>query len=276
MLPINIHTDAIILHHAVDVQRTDAYALHCHNYYEVFYFIAGDVSYLVEGTRYVPEPHSLLLIAPHVFHGVKIESESPYERISLHFVPALLPPENQSTLLRPFHAEQGMARIYYKDLDGELFYPFFKQLMDARLADETIRNLVLRVRLEALLSQILMFGYSLQPRADASSSARTVSDIIAYLNDHISDSFTLDDLSAAFYISKHHLNKVFRKATGTTVGNYVVHKRVVMAQNLMLQGQTASEAAASVGFGDYSTFFRAYKKVLGYSPSVKQNPMLLK
>jgi transcriptional regulator GlxA family with amidase domain len=68
---------------------------------------------------------------------------------------------------------------------------------------------------------------------------------------------------------------MFRRATGTTVGNYVIHKRVVMAQNLMLQGQTANSAAAAVGFHDYSSFFRSYKKVLGYAPSVKHTPMPL-
>jgi hypothetical protein len=74
MQPVNIRTDSLILHHAVDRHKTDQYGLHWHKFYEVFYFIAGDVSYLVEGKRYVPEPpHSLLLIAPHVFHGAIIE-----------------------------------------------------------------------------------------------------------------------------------------------------------------------------------------------------------
>jgi AraC-like DNA-binding protein len=275
MQPVNIHTDSLILHHAVDRHKTDQYALHCHNFYEVFYFIAGEVSYLVEGKRYVPEPHSLLLIAPHVFHGVKIESDIPYERISLHFVPGFLPPENQSVLLSPFHADYGSAGIYYTDNGDNVMYPFFKQLMDARFADEAIRELSLRVRLETLLSQILMSSYSLKGASETSSSTISVSRIIAYLNDHIADSIRLDDLSATFYISKHHLNKMFRRATGTTVGNYVIHKRVVMAQNLMLQGQTANSAAAAVGFHDYSSFFRSYKKVLGYAPSVKHTPMPL-
>jgi transcriptional regulator GlxA family with amidase domain len=162
------------------------------------------------------------------------------------------------------------------DNGNQVMFPFFKQLIDARHADEAIRELSLRVRLEALLSQILISSYSLKGTSESSSSTKSVSKIIAYLNDHITESIKLDDLSAAFYISKHHLNKMFRRATGTTVGNYVIHKRVIMAQNLISQGQTANSAASAVGFHDYSSFFRAYKKVLGYAPSVKQNTMLLK
>ena len=111
--------------------------------------------------------------------------------------------------------------------------------------------------------------------SESSSAIRFVSQIITYLNDHIADSIRLDDLSATFYVSKHHLNKMFRRATGTTVGNYVIHKRVVMAQNLMSQGHTANGAAAAVGFRDYSSFFRAYKKVLGYAPSDNHTPIPL-
>jgi AraC-like DNA-binding protein len=271
---VDIHTDSIILHHTVDNQKTDRYALHCHNFYEVFYFIAGDVSYLVDGKRYAPKPNSILLIAPHVFHGVKIESDSAYERISLHFVPGFLPLENQSILLSPFQTAYG-ANVYFTDDGQKDFHHFFKQLMDCRYMDEDYRELSLRIRLEALLSQILFMSQSLKGRSDAASSTTTVSRIIKYLNDHIGEPVSLDDLSSKFYISKHHLNKIFRKATGTTVLNYVIHKRVVMAQNLMLQGQTANSAAAIAGFGDYSSFYRAYKKIFRHAPSVKQIPILL-
>ena len=43
---------------------TEEYALHCHNFYEVYFFLDGDVDYLVEGTQYKPTPNSLLLLSP--------------------------------------------------------------------------------------------------------------------------------------------------------------------------------------------------------------------
>ncbi|ACT04461.1 AraC family transcriptional regulator [Paenibacillus sp. JDR-2] len=262
---VDIRTDSLILHHAVDREKTNDYALHCHNFYEVFYFIGGKVSYLVEGQRYVLEPHSLLLIAPHVFHGVKIESDIPYERISLHFVPGILPPENQTVLLSAFHNFRNAEGIYYTN--DEKIFSFFEQLIEAWQADESIRDMLLRIRLEALLSQILMMSHIQKSVLRDFATAKSIAPILAFLNDRITETVTLDELSATFFISKHHLNKIFRKATGTTVGNYLIHKRVVMAQNLIQQGHTASSAAADAGFRDYSAFFRAYKKVLGRAPS---------
>ncbi|MBE5869524.1 MAG: AraC family transcriptional regulator [Lachnospiraceae bacterium] len=40
-----------------------------------------------------------------------------------------------------------------------------------------------------------------------------------------------------------------------------------MAQHLLLNGFSARDAAAEVGFADYSAFYRAYVRILGHAPS---------
>ncbi len=81
---------------------TEEYALHCHNFYEVYFFLDGDVDYLVEGTQYKPTPNSLLLLSPNVFHGVKINGSRPYKRFSVHFHPDILSVERRVFLLSAF------------------------------------------------------------------------------------------------------------------------------------------------------------------------------
>lgn len=43
------------------------------------------------------------------------------------------------------------------------------------------------------------------------------------------------------------MNKVFRKATGTTVFDYLLHKRITAAQQLLITGYSAQEAASQAG-----------------------------
>ena len=95
----------------------------------------------------------------------------------------------------------------------------------------------------------------------------TVEEIVRYLNAHLSESITLDDLSARFFISKYYLNTVFKKYTGTTVMNYVTHKRLAAARQSIRRGTPPTDAAQECGFGDYSAFFRAYKKLYAQPPS---------
>ncbi|SFB21875.1 AraC-type DNA-binding protein [Cohnella sp. OV330] len=262
-----LYTESVYFHHGLDRRRTDAYALHCHPFYELFYFVEGEASYLVEGVDYVPQPHSLLLISPNVFHGVKVESDRPYERYAVHFEPAILSLEERALLLSPFREAAGPDDIYLTHADRFGMRDFFEQLMACAGMSDEIRDLSLRIRLGALLSQLLHMSRTIHRAEGEERPRQTVERIIAYLNAHIAEDISLDELSARFFVSKHHLNKIFRKATGTTVGNYVIHKRVALARQLMMQGETASAASLNAGFGHYSSFFRAYRNIYGHAPT---------
>ena len=48
---------------------------------------------------------------------------------------------------------------------------------------------------------------------------------------------------------------------------YILEKRILAARNLILSGMPATSACMECGFKDYSTFSRAYKKVLHALPS---------
>lgn len=260
-------TESLRFHHGLDRHSTNEYAIHCHHLHEVYYFIEGDASYLVEGVKYVPAPHSLLLISPNVFHGVKVESDRPYERFALHFDPVLLPAGDREALLEPFASAAAEGEIYLLDADRFGMRDYFEQLLACHDMPGELRELAIRARLGSLLAQLALMSRAMRRPAGEGRPRQAVERIIGYLNAHIAEEITLDELSARFFISKHHLNKVFREATGTTVGNYVIHKRVVLARQLMMKGESASAAALSAGFGHYSSFFRAYRGIYGHAPT---------
>ncbi len=95
-----IMTDMVLFAYSLSEESSYDYSLHCHNYHELYYFIEGNVDYLVEGRQYHPTPHSLLLLTPNVFHGVKINDTKPYRRFALHFLPGILTMERRHLLLR--------------------------------------------------------------------------------------------------------------------------------------------------------------------------------
>ncbi len=263
-----IMNDRVLFSYTVSEEANKDYSLHCHNYYELYYFIEGDVDYLVEGRQFHMAPHSMLLLTPNVFHGVKVKTAIPYKRFALHFLPDILTMERRHLLLSAFptmekHSER---QIYYPDPENYRIYSFFQSLIECSVLDTELQKELLPIYMEALLSQITVMSHSGQADTLSGNSPDTISGIIAYLNRHLTDTITLDQLSDEFYISKHHLNKVFRKATGTTVGDYLLHKRIIYAQQLLINGHTAGQAAAASGFGDYSAFYRAYTRIIGHSP----------
>ena len=84
--------------------------------------------------------------------------------------------------------------------------------------------------------------------------------ILDYINNHLSDDLTIDNLSERFFISRYHLMHLFKASTGYTVGNYITMKRLFFARAMIQTGTPVTEACYLSGFQNYSTFSRAYKK----------------
>ena len=56
------------------------------------------------------------------------------------------------------------------------------------------------------------------------------------------------------------------------MARYILYKRMAVVRKELAMGAPAAEAASRAGFGDYSSFFRAYKKMFGCAPSDKNGP----
>jgi AraC-like DNA-binding protein len=263
-------SDLIQYNYNLSTQTNTVHQIHCHNVYEIYYFIEGDVDYLVEGKLYHPMPHSLILLSPHVFHGVKVNSDKPYRRFTIHFDPNLLNMDRRSLLLSAFpsYEKHSVKEVYYENTDSFHLYTYCESLINLNSQPDFIKNQLLPTHLEAILAQLTIMCQTLSPVQVKISVSSTITDIITYLNDNLTKNITLDQLSEYFFISKYYLNRAFRKATGTTVGDYLIYKRVIYAQQLLMNGYLATEAALNSGFRDYSAFYRAYRKNIGHSPLV--------
>lgn len=234
---------------------------HTHESYELFYFAGGSGIYRVEGTPYPLEPGDLLLMRPAESHYIDITADTPYTRFTVNFSPALfaeLDPERK--LLRPFDDRKlGTLNRYRVDaLSGGSV--FMKNLT----ADSFDRRLQTVTNLLPLLNELgRAFGTAETEAAAQSLDSR----IIRHINRHIFEPVSLDGLAAHFYISKAHLCRIFKSATGSTVGEYITAKRLVSVRRLIADGTPPTRAYLQCGFKDYSAFYRAYKKHYGVSPS---------
>ena len=115
----------------------------------------------------------------------------------------------------------------------------------------------------SILSEMTPEGVAM---AAASGDSKVVA-LLQYLNAHLTEGLTIDELAARFYISKYHMMRRFRDETGYTIHGYVTEKRLLLAQQLLEQGIPSGEAALRCGYQEYSTFSRAYKKQFDRSPS---------
>ena len=69
--------------------------------------------------------------------------------------------------------------------------------------------------------------------------------LLQYLNLHLTEELSIDQLAERFYISKYHMMRRFRQETGYSIHGYLTEKRLLLAQRLLAQGASPSAAGVS-------------------------------
>lgn len=92
--------------------------------------------------------------------------------------------------------------------------------------------------------------------------------IINYINSHISEEITIELISEKCYISKYYLCRMFKKKMGLTVMEYILQTRIVMAKELLKEGNlSVTEISIICGFSSPAYFSRIFKEKTGVTPS---------
>ncbi|MBO4750529.1 MAG: helix-turn-helix transcriptional regulator [Lachnospiraceae bacterium] len=247
---------------------------HFHSVYEIYYFISGDADIMVEGKIYPLKPHTLFLITPGVLHGIRVNSRADYVRNVLFLSPDNLMPERRQLLtdIMPGGKKKRSLEVLYEHTEAYHLDDFFYQLHRLDDQPQEIREMFSPIFLEALLAQIHLLGRELKPATFVNALPDKMLEIINYVNGHLTENQTLDDIASHFFISKNYLNANFKKYLGTTTMDYVRNKRIILARQAMQNGASAMDAALQSGFTDYSSFYRAYVKYAGTSPRADMLP----
>lgn len=95
---------------------------------------------------------------------------------------------------------------------------------------------------------------------------KQIEEIINYIKENLQEDLSIDTLSSKFFINKYYLMHKFKSQTGYTLHKYIQQKRLAFSKSLIIKGYKITEIYLKCGFGDYSSFIRAFKKAYGISP----------
>lgn len=95
------------------------------------------------------------------------------------------------------------------------------------------------------------------------------SDIEKYLQEHLSEPLSLQDISGYFAISQTYMSRLFRKYTGQSYNQYVTRIRIERAKQLIEENPElfVKDIAELVGYHDQFYFSRIFRSYTGKSPS---------
>ena len=255
----------IRFYHSVDEHPVPAvFSRHCHGHYEVIYVVRGAGNYVVEGEKYDLRPATLMFFRPGEFHYVDVRRDEPYERYVFHFSADGLS-----------GVSDALEKLEKKPLGEGNFFAMNDFPLDAASVFDRFERIAALPRREGermacfLLSELLVLLSLATPTAHKKKKEEPLgARVIRYVNAHIAEPLSLDAIAGEFYVSKYYLCRAFKRHNGISILGYINGKRVMMARQMIESGEAAAVVSERVGFSDYSTFYRAYRKAYGRAPTV--------
>lgn len=242
---------------------------HTHNALEIYFTLTDLPDVLLNDTVSGVSKGSLIVIPPHYVHQLFNQKLTIYERYIVTVNSSWLETVLAGTDLMTYASQDSLPAIIPLP---EARVTLLRRKLDAFLKTHTAPSMAAYADFFSLLSTLdTVISEGLHSRSagklSISKSQETINEIIAYINRHLTEPLTLDNIADAFFLNKDYLGRLFKEHTHATIGHYISVQRASLAQNLLAEGRTVSEVQEALGFSSYAYFFKFFRKMTGLSPS---------
>lgn len=244
---------------------------HMHDYYEYYFFLEGNASIQAGGKLYPVHHGDIMLIPPRLFHRPIIHSqEKPYRRFVFWISKAYcnLLKEMSDDYMYLFHyVQHNKSYLFHNDkIIFNTIQSKILGLLEEIRTDKFGHKAMTHLYANDLILHINRLIYERNHPIKVKDELSLYQQLNQYVNIHLDEDLSLDRLACEFFVSKYHISHIFKANTGLSIHQYITKKRLHACREAILSNNSITKVFQLYGFGDYSSFFRAFKKEYGISP----------
>lgn len=242
-----------------------------HHFYEIYFILRGAIHVIADEQDLHPVPGEALIYPPNCMHRVMHTDPSlPYERfyiyLSKDFLQSISTEDYSLIDILEGLTREGNHCFQLGERAVQTLVPRADAIIEA--AKDTSPASVISNRCRMTMYLIDLLGLLEKSAATTANSASSrMNNLVRFINQHADQPLFLDDLEKEFGLSKYLLLHEFKNYTGMSIHQYLLTRRVILAQDLIQQGATPHEACEQSGFTNYTSFYRAFKARTGKSPN---------
>lgn len=246
---------------------------HTHEYFQIYYIIKGSLEHFTENDSSVLSQGDMFIIPPKSMHYIRQADDTVFysfsftleslgnmdsvNKLSLNFLRTLS--ENKfvrAKITVPaseiLNVNSTMERLYKEFNEQQLAY-----------------GEVMRACAIMLITLFARTYYQEQPESlniATKQNREQVMYCIDYILHNYSENFSVSEMAKRSAMSKSVFCKLFKKISGKTFNDYVNYAKILKAKELLKKGCLVTDVSILVGYNDFSTFYRNFKKLTGKSP----------
>ena len=253
----------------------EALELHSHDYFQMYYVLGGRLLHHVENSTAELVAGDVFILPPNVPHYIE-KREEKVDFYVLSFMPDYFQSIKESNKLlldflyylksEKLENIQPKITLAYDDL--VFAEVLFKRILEEFLGKKTGGGEIVKESVSVLLS--LFARVYFEETADAliaEENKQLVMHCVEYIKHHYDEEITLAEMVRRSAMSRSCFCEQFSAIVGTTFKEYLKRYRIERAVEQISAGIKISAVATCCGYGDFSTFYRNFKKYTGISPS---------
>lgn len=228
--------------------------------YSKFYWISEGEGWLKIGDQeYYPVPGQLFLMPEGVTQSYSVISDQPFLKYWCHF----------SAKVGGINLFQIMKFPHFCTIERpELVNEIFNQILLYARSGEVYAHMMAKSKLMELISHYLMNLDLEQITYLNIPVMEKMSAILAYIDAHIEENITVQDLAQIAYMHPNYFIRFFKQQVGVPPIHYITGKKVDKAKELLsCTPNTITMIAEHLGFRDLYYFSRLFKKHTGLTPT---------
>ena len=255
--------------------------LHSHDYYEFYFFLEGDVSIQIEDKEYPVQFGDIMVIPPYLSHRPIIHSmKKPYRRfvfwISQEYCNHLLHISSEYAFLMQYVQVNKTYFFHNDQITFNAVQSKILRLIEEMQSDRFGRDAQISLCVNDLILHLNRLIHERNNPTPRNKEHSLYQQLTEYIEDHIEEQLSLERLAEDFFVSKYHIAHVFKDNIGISIHQYITKKRLALCKEAILGKMSIKETYQTFGFGDYSSFYRAFKKEYGISPREFKDMQVIK
>lgn len=240
---------------------------HSHNHISIIYAISGEGHFIKNGIEYLMSSDTVLIIDKNQEHQM---IDSPNQPMVVYVVRISKDIANSHRkLIDPLMIDEAPIIIPH-------YYAFqLRRLLRQMLHEQNNRQEKYELALQQYLVFFILFLYRLRRRKksstdslDTKNSLNRVSAVLSLVEQNYFESYCLSDVAQLARLSQRQFTNLCQKNTGMSFFGYITNIRITKAKELMEKTNLSITAIAfEVGYEEFTTFYRAFKKRYKCSPN---------
>lgn len=244
------------------------HAFHFHPEIELLYIVKGSMKNVLEGDAFVSMPGDIVFFNSRVPHDTASLEDGTVRNMVQFRIPSTF--DGALRYLSYFLSRRGKDFFIFRegDEDYEELRSHFFDMLERSKDVGAVADCMLTSDIYFITSLLYRRGFLEDEREffDFGQLERLVP-LFEYIDENFAEELSLERCAELLSLNKSYLCRIFRKATGMTVSDFINFVRVNKSEEMLSENKNLSEIAYAVGFSSLSYFHRTFKKYKSVSPS---------